>query len=67
MAKAKASLNPEALPTPLSLAQTLPSDAMVDALTAICATGTTIKKAGSQEAFRSVDHDLSQHLEVLCP
>jgi uncharacterized protein YbjT (DUF2867 family) len=24
----------------------------------ICATGTTIKKAGSQEAFRSVDHDL---------
>ena len=25
---------------------------------AICATGTTIKKAGSKEAFRSVDHDL---------
>jgi uncharacterized protein YbjT (DUF2867 family) len=24
----------------------------------ICATGTTIKKAGSKEAFRSVDHDL---------
>jgi len=26
--------------------------------TAICATSTTIKKAGSDEAFRSVDHDL---------
>jgi uncharacterized protein YbjT (DUF2867 family) len=26
---------------------------------AICATGTTIKKAGSKEAFRSVDHDLA--------
>ena len=25
---------------------------------AICATGTTIKKAGSKEAFRSIDHDL---------
>jgi uncharacterized protein YbjT (DUF2867 family) len=25
---------------------------------AICATGTTIKKAGSKEAFHSVDHDL---------
>jgi uncharacterized protein YbjT (DUF2867 family) len=25
---------------------------------AICATGTTIKKAGSKEAFRSVDYDL---------
>jgi uncharacterized protein YbjT (DUF2867 family) len=25
---------------------------------AICATGTTIKKAGSKEAFRSFDHDL---------
>src|ERR1700730_4392361 len=25
---------------------------------AVCATGTTIKKAGSKEAFRSVDHDL---------
>ena len=25
---------------------------------AICATGTTIKKAGSKEAFSSVDHDL---------
>jgi uncharacterized protein YbjT (DUF2867 family) len=25
---------------------------------AICATGTTIEKAGSKEAFRSVDHDL---------
>ena len=25
---------------------------------AICATGTTIRKAGSKEAFRSVDHDL---------
>jgi uncharacterized protein YbjT (DUF2867 family) len=25
---------------------------------AICATGTTIKRAGSKEAFRSVDHDL---------
>jgi uncharacterized protein YbjT (DUF2867 family) len=25
---------------------------------AICATGTTIKKAGSKEAFRSVDHNL---------
>jgi uncharacterized protein YbjT (DUF2867 family) len=25
---------------------------------AICSTGTTIKKAGSKEAFRSVDHDL---------
>ena len=25
---------------------------------AICATGTTIKKAGSKETFRSVDHDL---------
>ena len=25
---------------------------------AICATGTTINKAGSKEAFRSVDHDL---------
>jgi uncharacterized protein YbjT (DUF2867 family) len=25
---------------------------------AICATGSTIKKAGSKEAFRSVDHDL---------
>jgi len=25
---------------------------------AICATGTTIKKAGSKEAFRSVEHDL---------
>jgi uncharacterized protein YbjT (DUF2867 family) len=24
----------------------------------ICATGTTIKKAGSKEAFRSIDHDL---------
>ena len=26
--------------------------------TAICASGTTIKKAGSKQAFRSVDHDL---------
>jgi uncharacterized protein YbjT (DUF2867 family) len=25
---------------------------------AICATGTTIKKAGSKDAFRSIDHDL---------
>jgi hypothetical protein len=25
---------------------------------AICATGTTIKKAGSKEAFRSAGHDL---------
>ena len=36
----------------------LPEVASWGADAAICATGTTIKKAGSKEAFRSVDHDL---------
>jgi len=33
----------------------------------ICATGTTIKKAGSKEAFRSVDHDLPFSFARLAP
>lgn len=33
-------------------------DDVPEADVAFCALGTTIKKAGSQEAFRSVDHDL---------
>lgn len=33
-------------------------DDVPDADVAFCALGTTIKKAGSQEAFRAVDHDL---------
>jgi uncharacterized protein YbjT (DUF2867 family) len=36
----------------------LPEVASWEPDAAICATGTTIKKAGSKEAFRSVDHDL---------
>src|SRR5580693_2297693 len=35
----------------------LPEVASWEPDAAICATGTTIKKAGSKEAFRSVDHD----------
>ncbi|WP_271077439.1 NAD(P)H-binding protein [Aurantiacibacter sp. MUD61] len=31
---------------------------MIEPDTVICALGTTIKKAGSEEAFRAVDHDL---------
>jgi uncharacterized protein YbjT (DUF2867 family) len=36
----------------------LPEVASWEPDAAICATGTTIKKAGSKQAFRSVDHDL---------
>jgi uncharacterized protein YbjT (DUF2867 family) len=40
------------------LEQLLPEVAPWRPDAAICATGTTIKKAGSKEAFRSIDHDL---------
>jgi uncharacterized protein YbjT (DUF2867 family) len=45
-------------PVATKLEQLLPEVTSWGLDAAICATGTTIKKAGSKEAFRSVDHDL---------
>ena len=45
-------------PVATKLELLLPEVASWEPDAAICATGTTIKKAGSKEAFRSVDHDL---------
>jgi uncharacterized protein YbjT (DUF2867 family) len=45
-------------PVATQLEQLLPEVTSWRPDAAICATGTTIKKAGSKEAFRSVDHDL---------
>jgi uncharacterized protein YbjT (DUF2867 family) len=45
-------------PVAPKLEQLLPEVTSWGADAAICATGTTIKKAGSKEAFRSVDYDL---------
>jgi uncharacterized protein YbjT (DUF2867 family) len=45
-------------PVAPKLEQLLPEVTSWGPDSAICATGTTIKKAGSKEVFRSVDHDL---------
>jgi uncharacterized protein YbjT (DUF2867 family) len=45
-------------PVATKLEQLLPEVTSWGLDAVICATGTTIKKAGSKEAFRSVDHDL---------
>ena len=45
-------------PVAPKLEQLLPEVTSWGADAVICATGTTIKKAGSKEAFRSVDYDL---------
>jgi uncharacterized protein YbjT (DUF2867 family) len=45
-------------PVAANLEQLLPEVTGWEPDAGICATGTTIKKAGSKEAFRAVDHDL---------
>lgn len=50
----------------LDLSQTVPADVPEGATVAFCCLGTTIKTAGSQDAFRRVDHGLALRFARAC-